>query len=83
MLKLADNVRDAMNMMQLMEHICDCLPGIDCGTCGAPSCRALAEDMVRGDATEADCVFFFKNHTKENASDEYIPVPFRKKENEK
>ena len=25
------------------------LPGLDCGSCGAPTCRALAEDIVRGE----------------------------------
>ena len=27
----------------------------DCGACGAPSCRALAEDIVKGNATLQDC----------------------------
>jgi hypothetical protein len=33
------------------------LPGIDCGSCGAPNCRALADDIVRGDATLMYCIF--------------------------
>lgn len=76
-LKLADNVREAMNMMQLIEKIYQCLPGIDCGTCGAPSCKALAEDMVRGTANETDCIFFMRD-TMTHDFDNYIPVPFRK-----
>ncbi|MDQ7836690.1 MAG: molybdopterin-guanine dinucleotide biosynthesis protein MobB [Humidesulfovibrio sp.] len=32
------------------------LPGLDCGGCGRPNCRALAAEIVAGDATEADCV---------------------------
>lgn len=77
-LKLADNVREAMQMMQLIEKITACLPGLDCGTCGAPSCRALAEDMVRGKAGESDCVFFLGDKKSEK---QYIPVPFRNIDN--
>jgi hypothetical protein len=33
------------------------LPGIDCGICGAPSCRALADDIVRGEASAVYCLF--------------------------
>jgi hypothetical protein len=32
------------------------LPGIDCGVCGAPSCRAFAEDLARGEEIEELCV---------------------------
>ena len=33
------------------------LPGLRCGSCGAPSCRAFAEDVVMGRASEDDCIF--------------------------
>ena len=33
------------------------LPGLDCGSCGSPSCRALARDIVGGFATEMNCIF--------------------------
>jgi Na+-translocating ferredoxin:NAD+ oxidoreductase RNF subunit RnfB len=26
----------------------DTLPGIDCGSCGSPTCRAFAEDVIKG-----------------------------------
>ena len=29
---------------------------IDCGACGAPTCRAFAEDVVRGTAKRNGCV---------------------------
>lgn len=32
------------------------LPGLDCGGCGRPDCRALAAEIVAGTATVADCV---------------------------
>jgi Na+-translocating ferredoxin:NAD+ oxidoreductase RNF subunit RnfB len=31
------------------------LPGIDCGACGAPTCRAFAEDEVKGISCGARC----------------------------
>lgn len=33
------------------------LPKIDCGCCGAPSCSAFAEDIVRGQARIEDCIY--------------------------
>jgi iron only hydrogenase large subunit-like protein len=33
------------------------LPGKDCGACGAPDCRTLADDIVRGQASLSDCPF--------------------------
>jgi len=32
------------------------LPKIDCGVCGAPTCLAFAEDVVRGDSKSEDCI---------------------------
>lgn len=77
-LKLADNVLDAMHKMSALNEICTHLPGLDCGTCGAPSCRALAEDIVRGYAFEQDCVFRLREELSEEERG-YLPLPFRKK----
>jgi Na+-translocating ferredoxin:NAD+ oxidoreductase RNF subunit RnfB len=33
------------------------LPRLDCAACGAPTCDAFADDVVRGEATEDACVF--------------------------
>ena len=33
------------------------LPGLDCGSCGSPTCHALAMDIVGGYATEMNCIF--------------------------
>ena len=41
------------------------LPKIDCGCCGAPTCRAFAEDIVRGLAKIEDCIYMGgKQHGK-------------------
>ena len=47
-------------MMARMEEIYAELPHLDCGSCGAPTCRALAEDIVRNTAKETDCIFKLK-----------------------
>jgi hypothetical protein len=36
------------------------LPGKDCGACGAPDCRTLADDIIRGLALLTDCPFMMK-----------------------
>jgi len=57
MLKLDDDMALAIQKLATLEKIVEELPGLDCGSCGAPNCRALAEDVVRGLASETDCVF--------------------------
>ncbi len=60
-MKLSDDISEAMAMMMEIDDICSELPGMDCGSCGAPSCRALAEDVVRGDAKKSDCIFILRD----------------------
>ncbi len=54
---LDDDMNEAMRKMKLMEEIYERLPQLDCGSCGSPSCRDFAEDIVRGKAQERDCIF--------------------------
>ena len=56
-MKLADNFEEAMRKLERIDKIWDTMPKLDCGSCGAPSCKALAEDIVNGFATENDCIF--------------------------
>lgn len=81
-MKLDTDLRRAMEKMAKMNEIEKTLPGLDCGTCGAPSCRDLAEDIVRGKASIEDCVFFTREKTDGN---NYIPIPapFRKSDDTK
>ena len=58
--RLDEDIVKAMDMMEQMEEICATLPGLDCGSCGAPTCRAMAEDIVKGNAKETDCIFKLK-----------------------
>ena len=52
---LSHNMAESLRMMAEIQQLRESLPGIDCGACGAPSCRALAEDIVKGTASVADC----------------------------
>lgn len=56
-LPLSDNVADAMVKLQQMKEIYKILPHIDCGSCGRPSCQAMAEEIVRGHGSITDCIF--------------------------
>jgi CO dehydrogenase/acetyl-CoA synthase gamma subunit (corrinoid Fe-S protein) len=47
----------AIKKRKRKEKIYDSLPKIDCGICGAPTCLAFAEDVVKGDAKLSDCIF--------------------------
>ena len=63
-MKLDLDFIQAMKKLEALEVINNSLPGLDCGACGAPSCRALAEDIVRGHANEADCVIKLKEKVR-------------------
>ena len=56
-LQLNTDRHQAIEMSRKIKEIAKTLPGLDCGSCGAPSCKALAEDIVRGEARESDCIF--------------------------
>ncbi len=60
--KLDEDIFKAMDKMEQMEEICKGLPGLDCGSCGAPTCRAMAEDIVKGIAKQTDCIHKLKQH---------------------
>lgn len=59
-MKLSDDMEEALRMMNDIDRMEGCFPGLDCGSCGAPSCRALAEDIVRGLAEKTDCIFIMR-----------------------
>jgi hypothetical protein len=71
----------AMEKLMKINKLERTLPGLDCGSCGAPSCHALAEDVILGRASEEDCIFKVRERTRDMAgggdADEYLPAPFR------
>ena len=53
--RLGNSIAESMRMMTDIQRIKDSLPCIDCGACGAPTCRAFAEDIVKQTARLDDC----------------------------
>jgi len=55
----------SIHKMEMVTEILKNLPGLDCGVCGSPTCRAFAEDIVKGENSEALCIVksmeYFKN----------------------
>lgn len=58
--KLGMDMQESIAMMAKVEELCGRFPGLDCGSCGAPTCKALAEDVVRGVANEKDCIHILR-----------------------
>ena len=56
-LRLDSDMSTAIEKLAQMDELMKILPGRNCGVCGAPSCAALAEDVVLGRADARSCVF--------------------------
>ena len=54
--RLSDSMAESMRMLADIQRIKGDLPGLDCGSCGAPTCRALAEDVVKGQSSIDKCL---------------------------
>jgi len=57
---------EAIKRMTHVEEIYKTLPHLDCGSCGAPNCHALAEDIVAGEATVEDCLIRLRENFHKN-----------------
>lgn len=84
-LKLDDNVSKAMEKLSEIDELLAELPGLDCGSCGAPSCRAFSEDVIRGIGEKSDCIFMQRERINKLVDEikviqSYLPPPFRKPE---
>ncbi len=53
---LDDDRAKAMSLLAEIESIRKTLPGLDCGSCGSPTCRAFAQDVVTGEASYESCI---------------------------
>ena len=65
--RLSSNMAESMRMMSEIQKLKGELPGIDCGSCGAPNCRAFAEDVVKGNAVIDNCLIL-KHRQADNNS---------------
>lgn len=59
---LGNTMMESFARLGQVERLCKKLPGLDCGSCGAPTCKSLAEDIVRGEAVESDCVYYLREN---------------------
>lgn len=75
--KLGVNLKESIEKMAQVDELCEKFPGLDCGSCGAPTCRALAEDIVRGVAKERDCIHILREYIH-RISDEISMLDNRK-----
>ncbi len=64
--RLSDDRITAIMKMKQIEDIYKSLPKLDCGSCGAPNCHALAEDIVKGVASPDDCIIRLREFHKKN-----------------
>jgi len=62
---LGRDIVTAITRMQERDRVAARLPGIDCGACGSPTCAAFAEDVVIGDADQAQCVVMRQGQLEE------------------
>ena len=63
-------------MMSEIESIAESLPKTDSGSCGAPTCMALAEDIVKGETYADECTVIlrelFHEYLKKHADDSVL-----------
>ena len=62
---LSSDRKTAIRMMHDIEHLTKSLPGLDCGSCGAPTCMAFAEDVVKGETSVDECTVILKRILRE------------------
>ena len=86
--RLSADRHTAMRLMREIEEITGCLPGIDCGSCGAPTCMAFAEDIVKNETTADECTVImrelFHEYIQEKKHESILErlKPLQKNENE-
>jgi hypothetical protein len=66
MMALDEDPAEAMKKMSKVDDLLKILPGIDCAACGSPTCRTLAEDIVKGMAEVTACVFIQELYIRNN-----------------
>ena len=62
---LSPDRKTAMRMMRDIEELTKKLPGLDCGSCGAPTCMAFAEDVVKNETGIDECTVILKRILRE------------------
>ncbi len=65
--KFDEDLSTAMQKMSEIEDLAASLPALDCGSCGAPTCRAFAEDVVLGGRSVDECIVYMRERIQELA----------------
>lgn len=52
---LSSDKKVAIRMLAEINELFKTLPELDCGSCGSPTCRAFAEDVVKGQTVLNEC----------------------------
>ena len=68
-MQLSGSIFERIKRAEEIEMICKDLPGFDCGSCGSPTCRALAWDIAHGYANELNCVFKLQDRISQMAEE--------------
>ncbi|SMC83520.1 [Fe-Fe] hydrogenase large subunit C-terminal domain-containing protein [Sporomusa malonica] len=84
-LRLDADITKAMSKIEMMDVTLKTLPGLDCGSCGSPNCKALAEDIAQGRASMTDCVFILRKKVRDLAYEmvnlaDKLPPPLDREE---
>jgi len=68
-LRLGEDFQSSMKLMAEVQELEKQFCGLDCGSCGAPSCRALAEDVVKGFSNREACIFVVRDQLQAMANE--------------
>lgn len=68
-LQLEGTMQERIERAERIDRLAASLPGYDCGSCGSPTCRALAWDIEHGFANELNCVFRLNDRIGELAAE--------------
>ncbi|MBU0717245.1 MAG: 4Fe-4S binding protein [Planctomycetes bacterium] len=51
------DLKERVERIKAEEAVAETLPNLNCGLCGAPTCRTFAKDVAAGHALRGDCIF--------------------------
>ncbi len=86
-MRLDEDIAKALEKVEKVENLTQSLPGLDCGACGSPTCRALAEDIVQGLANRTYCTIELRSDVRKLAERmlefaQHLPPTMEKKTQE-
>ena len=59
------DLKERVRRIKTEEALRTALPGVDCGLCGSPTCKAFANDVAGGHADRKDCILFSDKRVEE------------------